>query len=70
MFSLEELNYPLPKEIISKIIMYYHTVLKRNIQNDIIKYTFGKNSLYSNKRLYVNCLKCNCFHRRPKHFYC
>ena len=70
MFSLEEvIIFPVPEEIILKIIMYAHPILNKNIQNDILEYTFCKNR-FCNKRKYINCLKCNRFHRRPMHFYC
>ena len=59
----------LPEEIILKIIMYSHPILDRNIQNDILEYNFYYNNRQI-KRKYINCLKCNRFHRRPRHFYC
>ena len=59
----------LPEEIILKIIMYAHPILDPRIQKDILGHFFYKNRS-NNNRKYVNCLKCNRFHRRPRHFYC
>ena len=60
----------LPFEIIHKIYMYSHPVLRRDLKYSIINYKFiPKNikKLHRNSRYCYNCLR---YHTIPRHFSC
>lgn len=57
--------HKLPIEIISKIQLYSHPILNKNLQTQIHDYIFYKN----NSKIKF-CNKCLKNHRYPKHFKC
>ncbi len=60
----------LPKELISKIYMYAHPVLKINIQNALKNYEFVSKNLSILHRNSRFCHSCFRYHRYPRHFSC
>ena len=56
----------LPIEIISKIQLYSHPILNRNIQKSIINYRFMSKN---NKKVKI-CYECSRIHKLPRHFRC
>ena len=63
----DELYHVYPEKIASKILMYSHNILSKNIQAQIQSFTFIK---HRRRTVYVYCPFCDATHRSPKHFSC